>query len=328
MSLIHIAIPGGEQRIYDPEEALRLWTEGVIPRESLYWREGMTEWRPAAEYFASQPVPTVPDALPPVVAGQSPSGFVKDPARLTRVLVVLLWIYVAVSGLSGLWSVISLATGRAGQPETDQFSLADLASLLIGLQQGLIVLVTGVVFLMWIHRANRNARGLGAKGMTFTPGWSVGWYFIPIVNLWKPYQAMKEIWQASTNPTSWRSQTPPALLSTWWTLWIINSLLSNMSFRLSMGAHTGPELIASEVVSLLSDLLDIPTGLVAIRLVREIVRLQTHWAAAAAPAAESSCGICRQSKAPSDMIYLNRTWVCAQCKPILLQQIREGATGL
>ena len=35
---------------------------------------------------------------------------------------------------------------------------------------------------------------------SFTPGWSVGWFFVPIMNPWKPFQAMREIWQASAEP--------------------------------------------------------------------------------------------------------------------------------
>ena len=49
------------------------------------------------------------------------------------------------------------------------------------------------------HRANYNARQLGAADMRFTPGWAVGWHFIPIAWFWKPYQAMTEIWRASVN---------------------------------------------------------------------------------------------------------------------------------
>jgi len=73
--------------------------------------------------------------------------------------------------------------------------------LFIGLGLLGIQLTTSILFLMWIYRANSNARQLGAQGMKFSPGWSVGFYFIPILWFWKPYQAMKEIWQASKAPS-------------------------------------------------------------------------------------------------------------------------------
>ena len=74
---------------------------------------------------------------------------------------------------------------------------------------------TLVLVLMWIHRANYNAHQLGAAEMKFTPGWAIGWYFIPIAMLWKPYQAMKEIWQASFNPSRWWEEDTPPLLPLW-----------------------------------------------------------------------------------------------------------------
>jgi hypothetical protein len=61
----------------------------------------------------------------------------------------------------------------------------------------LALLPTTIVFLMWVHRAYRNLPALGAKGLEHTPGWAVGWYFVPIANLVKPYQAMAETWRNS-----------------------------------------------------------------------------------------------------------------------------------
>ena len=37
-------------------------------------------------------------------------------------------------------------------------------------------LITAIVVLMWIYRANNNLHALGAKSMRFTPGWAVGWW--------------------------------------------------------------------------------------------------------------------------------------------------------
>jgi hypothetical protein len=284
----------------------------------------MTEWRPAVEFFDSPRTPAAPGNPPAVFPSLPARGFVKDPARLTRSLVGWLWAYLGVGALSALVALVFLATGQVGQATTDELTLRDLAGLLLGLPQMVIVIVTGVLFLMWIHRANRNARGLGAQGLTFTPGWSVGWYFIPIVNLWKPYQAMKQIWQASADPGAWRSQTPPSLLPLWWTLWIVSNVLSQASFRLSLQADTGAALVASEVVTVISDLVDIPLCLVAMRLVREVLRLQTHWAT---QPMESVCALCRQPAPPSELVLLNQTWVCARCKPVLVQQMREGLTS-
>ncbi len=79
-------------------------------------------------------------------------------------------------------------------------------------------LTTAVLVSKWIYRANCNARALGASGMAFSPRAAVGWYFVPVANLWKPYQAMKEIWQASVSPFGWRRQPVSWLVPCWWLL--------------------------------------------------------------------------------------------------------------
>jgi hypothetical protein len=248
-------------------------------------------------------------------------GFAKDPVPLTKRLVALLWAYLGAAVLVGLSSVIGLLTGEVAKVDPDHFTLMDIVHLLLGLPQLLIVLASSVAFLMWIHRASVNARWLGAQGMTFTPGWSVGYYFIPILNFWKPYQAMKEIWRASSNPTAWPSERAPALLPVWWGLWIASSILANATFWASFRADSSTGLVISEIICLLAVIVDIPLGLAAIHLVRDIIRLQTHWAM---QPAQPVCGVCGQAFAETDTIVLGGRRVCAGCKPMMVQRMQEG----
>lgn len=64
---------------------------------------------------------------------------------------------------------------------------SDARQGIVGIIQFIIFVVSGILILKWIYRANYNSRQLGATGMVFTPGWSIYWYFIPIASLWKPY---------------------------------------------------------------------------------------------------------------------------------------------
>lgn len=101
---------------------------------------------------------------------------------------------------------------------------------------GLAALTTAVVVSRWIYRANSNARALGAREMAFTPGGAVGWYFVPIANLWKPYQAMREIWKASAGPLGWQRRPVSALLPCWWLLALVGPLTAGW---VTWAARTG-----------------------------------------------------------------------------------------
>ena len=54
----------------------------------------------------------------------------------------------------------------------------------------LAVLAAAIAFLMWIFRASQNLPRLGAVGQRFSPRWAVGWWFVPIMLLFRPYQAI------------------------------------------------------------------------------------------------------------------------------------------
>jgi len=56
---------------------------------------------------------------------------------------------------------------------------------------GLVGLGAIVCLLMWQYRAARAARSLGYPARR-GPGWGVGCWFVPVVNFWFPYQAIRD----------------------------------------------------------------------------------------------------------------------------------------
>ncbi|HSG63512.1 MAG TPA: DUF4328 domain-containing protein, partial [Gammaproteobacteria bacterium] len=87
-------------------------------------------------------------------------------------------------------------------------------------------------------------------------------------------QAMKEIWKASAQPSDWNGQSVPSLLPWWWLLWIVSSVLDNLSFRLSMNAATLDELVYANIVTQVSDALTVPLCLVFLAIVRGVHGMQ------------------------------------------------------
>ena len=155
---------------------------------------------------------------------------------------------------------------------------SDERQQLVGIGYLLVFVVSVILIAQWVYSANQNARNLGAEGMEYTPGWSVGWYFIPIASLWKPYQAMKEIWRASHPTEDWRSSTRPGFLPWWWFLWITTSIVGQASFRMSMWAEEIDELIDLSVVNQVFDILEIPLALAFLAVVNSVHQRQCSTA--------------------------------------------------
>lgn len=149
---------------------------------------------------------------------------------------------------------------------------------LIAIAYTIVFIISGIIILKWIYRANYNARQLGAKEMQFTPGWSVGWYFIPIFTLWKPYQAMKEIWKASANPDNWSNEKVSSVLPWWWFFWLVNNFLGQAVLRMSLRAEEITELKNVNIVYQVSDVTSIILALVTLSLVNGIYQAQVAHA--------------------------------------------------
>jgi len=149
----------------------------------------------------------------------------------------------------------------------------DLRQQIVAIFQVLVFIIAGVLSLKWIHRACFNAR-VRANHMQFTPGWAVGWYFIPFANLWKPYQAMKEIWETTAAQANKSMTEGGWLLGWWWTSWIVSNIFANAAFRMSLRAETIDEISAMTKVMLASDLVDIPLTILFIQIVRKLSSTQ------------------------------------------------------
>jgi hypothetical protein len=188
-------------------------------------------------------------------------------------------IVAVISIVSGYFEYQLLSDYQNGVYKSQELAVADgevsdQRQGLISIVYIVVFIVSGFLILKWIYRANYNARQLGAENMAFTPGWSVGYYFIPVLTLWKPYQAMKEIWKASKNPSYLGSSSASFILPIWWTLWLIVGFLGQAILKLSMRADELPELLNLNLITQISNVLDIPLALVTLAIVNNIYNMQ------------------------------------------------------
>jgi len=86
---------------------------------------------------------------------------------------------------------------------------------------------TIVAFAMWTHRVAMNLPALGSRRLQYTPGWAVGWFFIPFANFVMPYFVAAEIWRESdpeqTDPQAGKTTSP--LVSGWWFTYMAHAVL-------------------------------------------------------------------------------------------------------
>jgi hypothetical protein len=103
----------------------------------------------------------------------------------------------------------------------------------------IISIVFLIIFLMWIHRAYRNLRSLGADNLRFTPGWAIGGFFIPLYNFFHPILVIADLWKASDpyidtrDRLSWKNAPVSFLIMFWWILFLIGFVGGNIYGRIN-----------------------------------------------------------------------------------------------
>lgn len=85
-----------------------------------------------------------------------------------------------------------------------------------------------VVYLAWCYRVYANLPALGAKELKTTASWAVGYYFVPVLAFYKPYQLLDEAWKASAYGAVAKGWPYPeyqgsslGIMPYWWCLWVV-----------------------------------------------------------------------------------------------------------
>ena len=196
-------------------------------------------------------------------------------------------IFVAILVISPVAIVSDLSVLRylkaidAGEP-VDEGKAAEIdgRQTVIGLGQAGLYLICAVAFLVWFHRAHKNLSAGGLRDLRYSPGWAVGGFFVPFLNLVRPYQVMKEVWAGAAmlsqevDASAVKDVAPSSLVTCWWGLFLISGVLGRISGNMLLRADDLGELHTATIAQIASDLSDTAAALVAIWLVRRVTALQ------------------------------------------------------
>ena len=160
----------------------------------------------------------------------------------------------------------------------DELSASDDRVVATGLLQMACYVLCMVAFLAWYGRAYRNLSRLGARGLRWSNGWAIAYWFIPIANLFRPKQVVNDIWRASDpdlpKGAGWGGRVP-AVIHWWWALWLISSFAERILFSRSMEAGDSPsEFVSLSQTYIVWDLIDVIPAALAFLVVRKITARQ------------------------------------------------------
>lgn len=279
------------------EEVTGLIRSGVVSRTTRVWRDGFADWKAASETELGESLdgpPPIPNQAstpaPRLSATQSRSGgsgrdFFQPLDRLAQSARWGLIAFLVVSSIALISNGMELgflnqlrAGDFASQQElTNAASANDARQGIVSAITIIVLVVAAVLFFRWTHRACKNLYAIHAAGMTITPGWAVGWYFIPVMQFWKPYQAIMQIVRASRDPkTPWQVRDTAAV-SFWWFLWIVGFVVDMAAAAAFAAGESGGSLngfVAGSVLSIVANGLIIAAAAMLLGIVGRVTRDQ------------------------------------------------------
>jgi len=205
----------------------------------------------------------------PYISARGKANWAIGAAALTIVLHGFLFVSCCLQ-LSLLYSM------QSGEVSDDATNWNDTRQLIVAGVTGISEIAVLITLLVWIYATHANLPSLGNSHLDFTVGWAVGWFFVPLANLFKPYQVVSEIWRGS-DPASRIGAIPAAttLVGWWWCWRVLTGFVERGVNRSTKYIEAADGWIAHTwVIIALIALLSVPMLIMQIWMVRKIQRFQ------------------------------------------------------
>lgn len=208
----------------------------------------------------------------------------KDNSKRARILISVFWLICGlniIAIISGYFEIKLLESMQSGTSvSSSEADMNDLRQAIIGMTQFAAFILCVVVFLNWFRRAYGNLHRIAPHVPEHSEKTAVWSFFVPILNLFRPYTIMKEIWLKSQRQILERKEdfivnTSTALIGLWWALYLVSSFVSNFAGRSVLRAETVDDYLLSSQAYFISDIIEIPAALTAILVVWKVSAIET-----------------------------------------------------
>ncbi len=165
-----------------------------------------------------------------------------------------------------------------GAVSTEQFDVSDAFIGLSALLSLLLFVISIVTFIMWFRRAYYNLHQK-VDFLQFDEGWAAGAWFVPILNIIRPFSIMKELYRETE---SYLKQKDPSvevklnenLVVLWWALWILSNSLGRLQQFLSNYIDTVETMINVQIYTMFENIIGLILAVVTIKTVRDYTKVE------------------------------------------------------
>lgn len=157
-----------------------------------------------------------------------------------------------------------------------------IATGLIALFRSLFTILLAVFFIMWMRRAYHNLHKAGSTYLSFSEGWAAGAWFVPFINLGRPWKIMSEIFQETQlvfrKPNEFGFEKEhDNITGWWWAAFITSGVVGYIGSFVIRAGNLGTGYLFAAV----SDLGYVLAAVLAISMIKRISAMETDMMARA-----------------------------------------------
>jgi hypothetical protein len=195
--------------------------------------------------------------------------------------ITLIWIVMSldiIAFISNYFQFDLLQTvANGGTVTSGEAVFNDIRQQIIGVVYSITYLVSGIVFIQWFRRAYFNLH-LRSSHLLYTDGWAAGSWFVPFLNLFRPFQIMKELYVETARIFSKKGLSEEVsstkFLGWWWALWLINNTVAQYEFRTSLKAEIAADLSNVTIAGMIGNLISIPLAIITVKVVKDYAKME------------------------------------------------------
>lgn len=203
----------------------------------------------------------------------------KQNAKYAILLIWVMLILEIISLISGTMQYNLLeSVANGAEITTESANANDNREQLIGFIYIIAFLISAVTFIKWFQRAYSNLH-LKVDNLSNSENWAAYCWFIPIINLFRPYQIMEEMFSKTnmllTKNKSFKNiNLSKTTVNIWWAFWILNNFMGQFVFRYSLKAETLTELSFATKIGIIANIIGIPLALITIKMIKDYSKIE------------------------------------------------------
>ena len=191
--------------------------------------------------------------------------------------IVMIWIVMGlklITIVSDFFQYRLLISAQNGEIYSAEMANAnDLRQQVIVILFVISYIISSVTFIMWFRRAYFNLHQKTGY-LDYSEGWASGAWFVPIVNLYRPYKIMRELYVETKELLtkkliSFDQELSLTFVGIWWTLWIIATVFGQVISQLARRAVLIDTLAFYTMMDMIHCGLILVCGFFAIKVIKD-----------------------------------------------------------